>query len=356
MLTLACLRAGIVPVMALPAHRRTSWPTCAARRGPGHRHPDRLRDFDHQDPRPRTRRRRPRCSPAGRGTSWSRGSTSRPPAWTCAPCARPGARSGRRRCRTAQPDVAVFLLSGGTTGLPKLIPRTHDDYVYNARASARAVPARRRRRLSRRAARGAQLPAGLPRHPRGRSWSAAASSCCAAPEPGAGLRRRSRPSGSPSPRWSRRCGQRWLDHAGDTVRAQLATLRVLQVGGSRLADELAPQVRPMLGLHAAAGLRDGRGTAELHPPRRPRRRRSAHPGPTAVPRRRGPRRRRPSTRTSPTASRARCSPAGRTPPAATTRPPEQNARPSPRTAGTAPATSCRRTPRATSSSRAATRT
>jgi 2,3-dihydroxybenzoate-AMP ligase len=33
-------------------------------------------------------------------------------------------------------DVALFLLSGGTTALPKLIPRTHDDYVYNFRASA----------------------------------------------------------------------------------------------------------------------------------------------------------------------------------------------------------------------------
>jgi 2,3-dihydroxybenzoate-AMP ligase len=33
-------------------------------------------------------------------------------------------------------DVALFLLSGGTTGLPKLIPRTHDDYAYNLRASA----------------------------------------------------------------------------------------------------------------------------------------------------------------------------------------------------------------------------
>ncbi|MDN5916868.1 MAG: AMP-binding protein, partial [Pseudonocardia sp.] len=33
-------------------------------------------------------------------------------------------------------DVAVLLLSGGTTGLPKLIPRTHDDYTYNAVASA----------------------------------------------------------------------------------------------------------------------------------------------------------------------------------------------------------------------------
>jgi len=33
-------------------------------------------------------------------------------------------------------EVGVFLLSGGTTGLPKLIPRTHRDYVYNLEASA----------------------------------------------------------------------------------------------------------------------------------------------------------------------------------------------------------------------------
>jgi 2,3-dihydroxybenzoate-AMP ligase len=32
-------------------------------------------------------------------------------------------------------DVALFLLSGGTTGLPKLIPRTHADYLYNSVAS-----------------------------------------------------------------------------------------------------------------------------------------------------------------------------------------------------------------------------
>jgi len=37
---------------------------------------------------------------------------------------------------TAAP--ALLLVSGGTTGLPKLIARTHDDYVYTARAAARA--------------------------------------------------------------------------------------------------------------------------------------------------------------------------------------------------------------------------
>lgn len=33
---------------------------------------------------------------------------------------------------------ALLLVSGGTTGLPKLIARTHDDYVYNATACAQA--------------------------------------------------------------------------------------------------------------------------------------------------------------------------------------------------------------------------
>src|ERR1700689_3431666 len=56
-------------------------------------------------------------------------------------CAAPAAPRGHRaRWDADQPgsrEVAVFLLSGGTTGLPKLIARTHDDYAYNARASAR---------------------------------------------------------------------------------------------------------------------------------------------------------------------------------------------------------------------------
>jgi 2,3-dihydroxybenzoate---[aryl-carrier protein] ligase len=33
-------------------------------------------------------------------------------------------------------DVAFLLVSGGTTGLPKLIPRTHNDYAYGVRLSA----------------------------------------------------------------------------------------------------------------------------------------------------------------------------------------------------------------------------
>jgi 2,3-dihydroxybenzoate-AMP ligase len=34
-------------------------------------------------------------------------------------------------------DPAVFQLSGGTTGIPKLIPRTHNDYAYNSKTAAK---------------------------------------------------------------------------------------------------------------------------------------------------------------------------------------------------------------------------
>jgi 2,3-dihydroxybenzoate-AMP ligase len=33
-------------------------------------------------------------------------------------------------------DPAVFQLSGGTTGIPKLIPRTHNDYAYNSKVAS----------------------------------------------------------------------------------------------------------------------------------------------------------------------------------------------------------------------------
>lgn len=41
--------------------------------------------------------------------------------------------------RVRPDDVALYLLSGGTTGLPKLIPRAHRDYVCNLKVSAEAA-------------------------------------------------------------------------------------------------------------------------------------------------------------------------------------------------------------------------
>ncbi|OIK03764.1 2,3-dihydroxybenzoyl adenylate synthase [Streptomyces monashensis] len=42
--------------------------------------------------------------------------------------------------RTYNPDdVAFFLLSGGSTAAPKLVPRTHNDYAYQTRAAAELI-------------------------------------------------------------------------------------------------------------------------------------------------------------------------------------------------------------------------
>lgn len=44
--------------------------------------------------------------------------------------------TGWQESHTAPDEVAFFQLSGGSTGTPKLIPRTHNDYDYSVRASA----------------------------------------------------------------------------------------------------------------------------------------------------------------------------------------------------------------------------
>ena len=44
--------------------------------------------------------------------------------------------SALKAIRIDPTDPAIFQLSGGTTGIPKLIPRTHNDYAYNSKAAA----------------------------------------------------------------------------------------------------------------------------------------------------------------------------------------------------------------------------
>src|SRR3989442_1901351 len=41
-----------------------------------------------------------------------------------------------QKIRIDPTDPCVFHLSGGTTGIPKLIPRTHNDYAYNSKTAA----------------------------------------------------------------------------------------------------------------------------------------------------------------------------------------------------------------------------
>lgn len=45
-------------------------------------------------------------------------------------------RSALARLKIAPTDPCIFQLSGGTTGIPKLIPRTNNDYAYNSKVAS----------------------------------------------------------------------------------------------------------------------------------------------------------------------------------------------------------------------------
>ena len=63
--------------------------------------------------------------------------------------------SDLKNIRIDPEDPAVFQLSGGTTGIPKLIPRTHNDYHLQFQDCFGGDRRRREEDFSRRAAVGA---------------------------------------------------------------------------------------------------------------------------------------------------------------------------------------------------------
>ncbi len=132
------LRAGIIPVLTLPAHRRVEIEHLAAlAEAVAYLIPDQLGDFDYRELAATVRQAVPSlrhvlvAGDPGTGAPDADGSTAGFVALDSV------ARDGDSLPAVDPSDIAVMLVSGGTTGLPKLIARTHDDYVYNATASAR---------------------------------------------------------------------------------------------------------------------------------------------------------------------------------------------------------------------------
>ncbi|WP_227984510.1 (2,3-dihydroxybenzoyl)adenylate synthase [Nocardia spumae] len=120
------LRAGIVPVLALPAHRQAEIEHLTRLSGAtGYIVADRVGDFDYRDLAAAVAARVPSLRTVfvlgDPGTYLDLNSVPR---------------DGDSLPAVDASGIAVMLVSGGTTGLPKLIARTHDDYHYNARASA----------------------------------------------------------------------------------------------------------------------------------------------------------------------------------------------------------------------------
>ena len=130
----ALQKIGSIPIMALPTHRYreisqfvelSGAAACAA--------PDRARDFDYRELIGRIRDTSKTLrlgiilgdAPAG--------------FLSLSDLIRRQPRRSPEELKTISidpEDPALFQLSGGTTGVPKLIPRSHNDYLYNSKAAA----------------------------------------------------------------------------------------------------------------------------------------------------------------------------------------------------------------------------
>ncbi|TSB32630.1 (2,3-dihydroxybenzoyl)adenylate synthase [Streptomyces benahoarensis] len=118
----ALFRIGALPVYALPAHRDTEIAYfCAFTEAVAYVVPDRHAGFDHRALASRIKERTPTLRHV-----FVAGEPGEHTALAEVPCAPAGPLDG------PEPHELAFLqLSGGTTGVPKLIPRTHDDYGYS---------------------------------------------------------------------------------------------------------------------------------------------------------------------------------------------------------------------------------
>jgi len=129
----ALARIGAIAVLALPAHRKSEIAHFARASGAvALMVPDVVRGFDYRD---MARDVAAECPDLryllvdGEAASGQIGLRSLTPSSDAScPCPQPAAE-----------EVALMLLSGGTTGLPKLIPRTHTDYLCGSLQSARVA-------------------------------------------------------------------------------------------------------------------------------------------------------------------------------------------------------------------------
>lgn len=138
LLLIACFKAGLIPVCTLAAHREHEIGYL------GELSAARLHVVQGDDPKfddvafaHRMRARLPamRWVVQARGDAREGATTVRELASSIT------LEAAREKLRSLVLDpfqVALFQLSGGTTGVPKIIPRMHNEYLYNLRATIRA--------------------------------------------------------------------------------------------------------------------------------------------------------------------------------------------------------------------------
>ncbi|ATL71502.1 (2,3-dihydroxybenzoyl)adenylate synthase [Nocardia terpenica] len=240
------LRAGAIPVLALPAHRRAELEHLAELSGAvACVVADRVGDFDHRE----------LAATVAAAVESVREVfvLGDPGPFTDLTAI---AREGDSLPVIEAGEIALMLVSGGTTGLPKLIARTHDDYAYNARASAAVCE------LGPDDVYLATLPAA-------HNFPLACPGILGTVATGGSLVLAADPSPENAFAVIERHGvtvtavvpplaQLWCA-ATEWEEADLSSLRLLQVGGAKLAEVNAREVEPALGarLQQVFGMAEG---------------------------------------------------------------------------------------------------
>ncbi len=241
-----CMRADVLPVFCLPAHREQEVLDFVEASGArAYAIAERHAGFDYRTLARTVRARYPELD------VFVAGDAEEFTSFTALEAADVG-----HRHRANPADVAFLQLSGGSTGRSKLIPRTHRDYLYSVRESARIC------RLSESTVYLGALPVAhnFPMSSPGflgTFYAGGAVTLASAPSPDVAFplieRDRVTICGVVPP-----IAILWARTAPDTPH-DLSSLEVLQVGGARFAPEAARRVEPALGvtLQQVYGMAEG---------------------------------------------------------------------------------------------------
>ncbi|MEV2221299.1 AMP-binding protein [Nocardia vinacea] len=257
-LTFGCLRIGVVPVMALPAHRQYELTHLATlSEAVAIVVADTDRDADLRQVAQQVAAQAPSIRRVLVHGELSSGTTGYVPEYSIESVLSTVAYFAAADYEPTGSDVACMLLSGGTTGLPKLIVRTNDDYVYNIiRCNAisefdsgtvylGALPCSHNFPLA--------CPGVL-----GALFAGGRAVMLPSPAPERALRTIDA-EGVTVAAVVPAVAQNWIEYQRAHHILRGDSFRVLQVGGSRMPDELAARVEPVLGarLQQVFGMAEG---------------------------------------------------------------------------------------------------